>query len=137
MVAFEALPLKPTSSKTKLKLTIVTKRLLQVLQILMVCIFVVIFCLPYLINQCFVSGGKYLCPSINLNTKDPVKPLWTQNVADWEACSKLCRERVGCRYWNWIPKNSSNHVCVTMTDMGWTYPLSGYVFGDRNCGGKL
>ena len=51
------------------------------------------------------------------------------NVYRWEDCSRLCRQRLGCRYWTWYAS-----LCVTMTDAKKKIRRPNYISGDRNCG---
>ena len=87
----------------------------------------------------YVASGSDLFPycPIAVNTQYRVNAKWTENVMNWEDCSKLCRERDGCQYWTWHKKGSGSweFKCVTMTDANSKTDDSNTISGYRNCRG--
>ena len=59
-------------------------------------------------------------------------------VHRWEDCSRLCRQRVGCRYWTWYNRYSGDSAlnCVTMIDANVETKYPGAISGERYCGSK-
>ena len=78
------------------------------------------------------------CPSINVNTYDRQDEKTTNGTKDWVTCSKLCREREGCRFWTWYHKDDPTNAlkCVTMTKGSTSFNSYFAVTGDHKCGGK-
>ena len=81
------------------------------------------------------AGVDLPCPSINLNTQSQENEELTKNVASWSACSKICRQKEGCKAWTWAHKNAGQWAlnCVTMTGYGYTNFDTNVVSGGRDC----
>ena len=64
----------------------------------------------------------------------------TAGVYRWEDCSRLCRQRVGCRYWTWRGKHFriglEALLCQTFTEeiLFKFHDDPGAISGYRNCG---
>ena len=85
----------------------------------------------------FHSGYVQLgCPeeSSSMQDKEGLKQIAT--VYRWKDCSRLCRQRVGCRYWTWYDGTSGHWAlrCVTMTSANRKVKDPGAMSGDKNCG---
>ena len=62
----------------------------------------------------------------------------TASVYRWEDCSRLCRQRQGCRYWTWRDRTSGIRAlqCKTFSDER-PYKFHndpGAISGERRCG---
>ena len=60
----------------------------------------------------------------------------TEGVYRWEDCARLCRQRVGCRYWTWYDRTTREVAlqCVTMTYAHSKKYEFGAISAERNCG---
>ena len=77
------------------------------------------------------SGSVQLgCPEMSTNLQGTGRKLH-YNVYRWEDCSRLCRQRLGCRYWAYV---GYALLCETMTDARMKIYDPNYISGDRNCG---
>ena len=81
------------------------------------------------------SCAELPCPSVNINTNYRENAEDTWNVASWEACSELCRQRQGCTAWSWAHENAGKWAlqCVTMTGYRNTAHDTNVVSGGRDC----
>ena len=85
----------------------------------------------------FHSGYVQLgCPEESSSMQDKEGLKQNATVHRWEDCSRLCRQRVGCRYWTWYDGTSGHWAsrCVTMTSANRKVKDPGAMSGDRNCG---
>ena len=56
-------------------------------------------------------------------------------MKSWGACSELCRQKAGCKYWIWCHERAGPWAfqCFTMSDYGYTNHDTNVVSGTRDC----
>ena len=90
----------------------------------------------------FVGGIKQQlqCPEklLSLGSRKESDVERARNVYRWEDCSRLCRQKVGCRYWTWYNRYSGDLalICETMIDANVVTKYPGAISGERNCGSE-
>ena len=87
------------------------------------------------------SQSMMQCPNEKMNTQSRKNEQIHEDVASWEACSELCRQREDCTHWTWHHDEAGfdggrqwARKCMTMTGFVHTNVDDNAVSGDRDCG---
>ena len=87
-------------------------------------------------NTGYTDPGIYLhCPNLKTQLYGHVGEKKTENVRSWQACSRLCGQRTGCRYWTWHHTGQYHkaNTCLTMTNVSSKGGNNNAVSGSKSC----
>ena len=87
-------------------------------------------------NTGYSDPGIYLhCPNLKTQLYGHVGEKKTENVRSWQACSRLCGQRTGCRYWTWHHTGQYHkaNTCLTMTNVSSKGGNNNAVSGSKSC----